>query len=56
MRREVGKETPKIEMDFYDVTRDILGFLVRIFLVAKLLFICQGLWFIQLISFEIAKN
>ena len=27
MRGEVGKETPKKEMDFYDVTRDILGFL-----------------------------
>ena len=29
MRGEVGKETPKKEMDFYDVTRDILGFLVN---------------------------
>ena len=24
----MGKETPKKEMDFYDVTRDILGFLL----------------------------
>ena len=28
MRGEVGKETPPKEMDFYDVTRNILGFLV----------------------------
>ena len=27
MRGEVGKETPKKEIDFYDVTHDILGFL-----------------------------
>ena len=26
MRGEVGKETSKKEMDFYDVLRDILGF------------------------------
>ncbi len=27
MRGEVGMETPKKEMDFYDVTHDILGIL-----------------------------
>ena len=29
MRGEVGKKTPQKEMDFYDVTRDNLGFLVN---------------------------
>ena len=40
MREEVGKETPEKEMDFYDVTRDILGFLTK---------------FIQKLSFSIIK-
>ena len=30
MRGEVGKETNQKEMDFYDVTRDILGFLFHV--------------------------
>ena len=29
MRGEVGKETPKKEMDFYDVTYDTSGFLTN---------------------------
>ena len=39
MRGEVGKETPKNEMDFYDVTRDFLGFLVILWLISSFVII-----------------
>ena len=50
MRGEVGKETPKKEMDFYDVTRNILASLQTCSLFENLL-IQKSLYIYNLLTF-----